>query len=125
MTTTVDVVMIGGGIIGLATARALLHQQPSLRVLVLEKEDTLASHQTGHNSGVIHSGVYYRPGSLKAKLCVDGAKRMIEFCQAQGIPTHRVGKVIVAVDESELPRLSTLEERGRANGVPGLTRIGP
>lgn len=125
LTSTADVAIIGGGIVGLATARALLHQRPGLRVLILEKEASLAAHQTGHNSGVIHSGVYYRPGSLKAKLCVDGARRMTEFCHAQGVPIQRVGKVIVAVEASELPRLSMLEERGRANGVPGLTRIGP
>jgi L-2-hydroxyglutarate oxidase LhgO len=120
-----DVVIIGGGIVGLATASALMRRTPGLRLLVLEKEAQVASHQTGHNSGVIHSGVYYRPGSLKARLCVDGAKRMRDFCQAHGLPCRRVGKLIVAVDARELATLAMLEERGRANGVPGVTRIGP
>ncbi len=125
MSVSSDVVIVGGGIIGLAAARAISLRAPGLKLLVLEKESRLASHQTGHNSGVIHSGVYYRPGSLKATLCVTGAKRMKAFCQAHGLPCRRVGKVIVAVEERELATLTMLEERGRANGVPGLARIGP
>ncbi len=119
-----DVIVIGGGVIGLATARAVLLRSPHTKLLLLEKEAQLATHQTGHNSGVIHSGVYYRPGSLKAHLCVDGGRRMTQFCDEHQIPYQRVGKAIVAVEERELPALKTLEERGRANGVPGLSRIG-
>ena len=120
-----DVAIIGGGIVGLATARTLLHRFPALRLLLLEKESRVATHQTGHNSGVIHSGVYYRPGSLKATLCVTGGRRLEQFCQSRGIPVHRCGKVIVAVEPQELPRLEMVYERGLANGVPGLSRIGP
>ncbi|MBI4353784.1 MAG: L-2-hydroxyglutarate oxidase [Candidatus Omnitrophica bacterium] len=120
-----DIVVIGGGIIGLATAREILQRSPTTKLLLLEKEPQLATHQTGHNSGVIHSGVYYRPGSLKARLGVEGARRMRQFCEEHGIPSQRVGKVIVAVEERELSALKTLEERGVANGVPDLTRIGP
>jgi len=115
-----DVAIIGGGIIGLATAHALLEAAPRQRLVILEKEDRLATHQTGHNSGVIHSGIYYRPGSHKARLCVEGAGLMREFCAARGIPVEPVGKVIVATTQAELPRLQTLHERGLANGVPGL-----
>lgn len=120
-----DVIVIGGGIIGLATARAILRRSPHTRLLLLEKESRLAAHQTSRNSGVIHSGIYYRPASLKARLCVEGGARLRQFCDERGIPTQRVGKVIVAVEERELPALNALEERGRANGVAGLTRIGP
>ncbi len=113
-----DVAIIGGGIIGLATARALLERAPTARVVVLEKEAHPGMHQTGHNSGVIHSGIYYRPGSYKAKLCVEGKGLMREFCATHGIPVVDCGKVIVATREDELPRLQTLYERGIANGVP-------
>ncbi len=118
-----DVVVVGGGIIGLATARTLLQRHPGLRLLLLEKESRLASHQTGRNSGVIHSGIYYRPGSLKASLCVRGGRLLTEFCDARRIPYRRCGKVIVAVSAEEAPRLDTLFERGRANGVPGVARL--
>ena len=124
MSDSADVAVVGGGIIGLATAYALLQRHPKLRVLVLEKESQLATHQTGHTSGVIHSGIYYRPGSLKARLCVEGGRRLTEFCDAQGIIYQRCGKVIVATEAAELPRLDTLYARGVANGVPGLARIG-
>lgn len=121
MNGTRDVIVIGGGIVGLATARALLQQQPGLRLTVLEKETGLARHQTGHNSGVIHSGVYYAPGSLKARLCVPGAREMLEYCRRRDLP-HRVpGKVIVATRESELPGLREIQRRGEANGVEGLS----
>lgn len=110
---------------GLATARAILLRSPHTKLLLLEKEPRLAIHQTGRNSGVIHSGIYYRPGSLKARLCVEGARRMQRFCEEHQIPSRRVGKVIVAVEERELPALTTLEERGTGNGVEGLARIGP
>ena len=113
-----DVAIVGGGILGLATARALLERVPGVRIVVLEKEAKLATHQTGHNSGVIHSGIYYRPGSYKAKLCGEGKGLMREFCAAHGIQVVDCGKVIVATREDELPRLQTLYERGIANGVP-------
>jgi L-2-hydroxyglutarate oxidase LhgO len=118
-----DVAIVGGGIVGLATARALLAQAPRLRLVLLEKEARLATHQTGHNSGVIHSGIYYRPGSHKARLCVEGARLMAEFCATRGIRVQRCGKVIVATDEREVGRLRALFERGTANGVPGLAML--
>jgi len=120
-----DAAIVGGGIVGLATAHALLVRTPGLRVVVLEKEPRLAGHQTGHNSGVIHSGLYYRPGSSKARLCVDGARRMVAFCAAHGVPTRALGKVVVATTAEEVARLDALRERGVANGVPGLVRLGP
>jgi len=121
----VDLIIVGGGIVGLATAMELLAAFPRVRLALLEKESQLARHQTGHNSGVIHSGVYYRPGSLKAKLCVSGARLLVEFCQAHGIPYAMCGKVIVATTDEEIPRLTTLYERGKANGVEGLEFVGP
>ncbi len=120
---TYDVAIIGGGIVGLATARGLLERFPSLSLVICEKESELATHQTGHNSGVIHSGIYYKPGSYKAKLCVEGARLAVEFCDAHGIKYDRCGKVIVATSQEEIPRLRTLHERGLANGVPGVTMI--
>ena len=119
------VAVIGGGIIGLSTAFQLLRQFPKLKVAVVEKEDRLAFHQTGHNSGVIHSGIYYRPGSQKAQFCSGGVASLVQFCDENEIPYERCGKVIVATDESEISRLDTLFERGEANGVPGLEMIGP
>jgi (S)-2-hydroxyglutarate dehydrogenase len=118
MDNSYDIAVIGGGIIGLATARALGERSPRARVVILEKEAKLATHQTGNNSGVIHSGIYYKPGSYKAKLCVEGKGLMLEFCQKHGIRVDHVGKVIVATSQAELPRLQTLYERGIANGVP-------
>ena len=120
-----DVAIIGGGILGLATARALMERTPRASIVILEKETKLATHQTGHNSGVIHSGIYYRPGSYKARLCVEGARLMVEFCANHGIRTPRIGKVIVATEPAELPRLDTLYQRGIANGVPGVRMIEP
>jgi (S)-2-hydroxyglutarate dehydrogenase len=120
-----EVLLVGAGILGLAVARELLTRSPGLSLTVLEKEAAIAQHQTGHNSGVIHSGIYYVPGSLKAELCVEGARLMYEFCAEKGIPTERCGKVIVAADDSQLPRLDELKRRGEANGVPGLVEIGP
>jgi len=120
---TYDVAIIGGGIVGLATARGLLERFPSLSLVICEKESELGTHQTGHNSGVIHSGIYYKPGSYKAKLCVEGARLAVEFCDAHGIKYDRCGKVIVATSQEEIPRLHTLHERGVANGVPGVTMI--
>ena len=121
---TFDIAIIGGGIVGLGTALALTDRFPGYTVAVLEKESDLASHQTGHNSGVIHAGIYYKPGSAKAKLCVEGVRLLMEFCQANGVAYDRCGKIIVAVSEQELPRLQELYERGTANGVPGLEIIG-
>src|SRR5437016_14626077 len=120
-----DIVIIGAGIVGLATAMEMLVRYPSLKLAVLEKEHELASQQSGHNSGVIHSGIYYTPGSLKARACVAGHRAMLEFCQEQGIHFDLCGKVIVALNESELPRLEDLYRRGIANGVQGLELIGP
>src|SRR5262252_10454493 len=119
-----DVIIIGGGIVGLSTALQTTRRFPRLRLLVVEKEDAIARHQTGHNSGVIHSGIYYKPGSLKAKNCVAGAAAMVEFCQEQGIAYEICGKVVVATDQSELPGLEELKRRGTANDVPGLAMIG-
>ncbi|CAN3981568.1 L-2-hydroxyglutarate oxidase [Kitasatospora purpeofusca] len=114
----VDVLVVGGGIVGLATAHALTGARPGLRLTLLEKEPGLAAHQTGRNSGVIHSGVYYRPGSLKARYAVAGAAEMVEFCRTHGIPHEVTGKLIVATGPAELDRLRALAERGRANGIP-------
>jgi L-2-hydroxyglutarate oxidase len=118
-----DIAVVGGGIVGLAVARELIVRNPKASVCVLEREGELATHQTGHSSGVIHAGVYYVPGSLKARLCVEGAREIYEYCERRGIASERCGKVIVATDASELERLDELERRGHANGVPGLRRI--
>ena len=115
---TYDIAIVGGGIVGLATARALHERAPRARLVLLEKEPRLATHQTGHNSGVIHSGIYYRPGSHKARLCVEGKALMYRFCEEHGIRVERCGKVVVATAEAEVPRLMTLHERATANGVP-------
>lgn len=120
-----DVVVIGGGVVGLGVALDITRRFPRLRLLVLEKEDRVARHQSGHNSGVIHSGVYYKPGSMKARLCVSGAAAMIEFCRQHGIAHEVCGKVIVATREDELSRLEELRRRGEANGLNGLRLIGP
>ncbi len=112
-----DIAIIGSGIVGLATARALLEREPRPHIVILEKEGRVATHQTGHNSGVIHSGIYYKPGSYKARLCVEGKQLMLDFCEAHGIKVVHCGKVIVATEPEELPRLQTLYERGIANGV--------
>ncbi len=117
------IVVIGGGIVGLAVAHALLRARPGLALVLLEKEDGVARHQTGHNSGVIHSGLYYRPGSLRAQLCVTGAAMMRRFCDEHGVEHREVGKVVVARDASEAARLEALFRRGLANGVPGLRRL--
>ena len=123
--TSYDVVVVGAGIIGLASARQILLRRPGTTLLVLDKEPTVGAHQSGHNSGVIHSGLYYPPGSLKARLCLTGASAMYEYCAEHGIPVDRCGKVVVATDRAELAALDLLHQRGLANGVPGLTRIGP
>ncbi|WP_175411020.1 L-2-hydroxyglutarate oxidase [Streptomyces sp. TRM64462] len=119
-----DVLVIGGGIIGLSTAYALTRAAPGTRVTVLEKEPGPARHQTGRNSGVIHSGIYYRPGSLKARFAVRGAAEMVKFCAEYGLPHEVTGKLIVATERAELPRLHALVQRGRENGIP-VRELGP
>ena len=120
-----DVGIIGGGIVGLATAAEYGRQYPQRRLVVLEKEDRVGAHQSSHNSGVIHSGLYYRPGSLKARMCVEGAAAMMSFCREHGLPLRVPGKVVVATSEQQLPALQELERRGTANGVPNLAFLGP
>ena len=120
-----DVIIVGGGAVGLGVALEITRRFPGKKLLLLEKEHKVACHQSGHNSGVIHSGIYYKPGSLKARLCVAGAAAMIEFCREHGIPHQVCGKVIVATHADELPRLEELRQRGEANGVSGLRLIGP
>ena len=115
--------VVGGGILGMAVARELLLRTPGARVTVLERESGLALHQTGRSSGVIHAGIYYAPGSLKARLCVEGARNLYEYCTEHGIEARPCGKLIVAVDAAEIPRLDELERRGRANSVGGLRRL--
>jgi L-2-hydroxyglutarate oxidase len=119
------VIVIGGGIVGLSTAMALATGAPPIAPLVLEKEPQLAAHQTGHNSGVIHSGLYYKPGSLKARFCVEGAREIVAFARERGIAHEICGKVVVATRPEELPRLEELHRRGVANGTSGLAMIGP
>ena len=114
------VAIIGGGIVGLATAYRLSERFPGARIWVLEKEPGVGQHQTGHNSGVLHCGLYYKPGSVKARLAVTGIRQMVEFCRENAVPHEICGKLVVAADDSEVPRLRTLEERGRANGLDGL-----
>lgn len=115
-----DIAIVGGGIVGLSVAMHFTQSFPSLKLLLLEKEDGLARHQTGHNSGVIHSGIYYKPGSRKARMCVEGAAAMVQFCREHGIPHRICGKVIVAATPDEAPRLTELRQRGEVNGLSGL-----
>jgi len=117
-----DVAIVGGGLVGLGTAMALSGR--GLKVAVLEAEDRVAAHQSGHNSGVIHSGLYYKPGSLKARLCVEGARALYSFCDEEKIAHQRCGKLVVATHPDELPRLDELERRGTANGLAGVRRVG-
>jgi L-2-hydroxyglutarate oxidase len=121
--TTFDLIVVGGGIVGTATALALIQAYPGLKLAILEKEDHLAAHQTGHNSGVIHSGLYYRPGSLKAQNCAAGREALYAFCAERKIAVERCGKIVVATREEELPALDELERRGIANGLTGLERL--
>jgi (S)-2-hydroxyglutarate dehydrogenase len=125
MASLYDLTIIGGGILGLATALKITVAHPHIRVLILEKEAELARHQTGNNSGVIHSGLYYRPGSLKARSCVSGRKELIAFCDDNAVPYEICGKVVVATSQEELPRLDELHRRGAANGLQNLAIIGP
>jgi (S)-2-hydroxyglutarate dehydrogenase len=120
-----DLTIIGSGIVGLATALKLTEAYPHTRLKILEKESTIARHQTGHNSGVIHSGLYYRPGSIKAASCVAGRKALLEFCDANSVPYELCGKVVVATSNDEVPRLEELHRRGIANGLKGVELIGP
>ena len=125
MASQYDLTIVGGGILGLATALKLIRAHPSLRLLLLEKEAEIARHQTGNNSGVIHSGLYYRPGSLKARSCVAGRKELMAFCDENAVPYEICGKVVVATSQEELPRLEELHRRGIANGLKDLQIIGP
>jgi (S)-2-hydroxyglutarate dehydrogenase len=123
MSDRTDLVIVGAGILGLAVAREALLRDPDLTVRVVEREDRVGTHQTGHNSGVVHAGIYYAPGSLKARLCVEGARDLYAFCAQHDVPVERCGKVIVATSAEEIPGLDALEWRGRQNGVPGLRRL--
>lgn len=125
MVANYDVCIVGAGLIGLATARALLDRFGGASVLVVDKEDRVAAHQSGRNSGVVHSGLYYSPGSLKAKLCVEGRDEIYDLCREANIPVNRTGKLVVATRRDQLGALDELERRGRANGLVGLRRIGP
>ncbi|HLY40615.1 MAG TPA: L-2-hydroxyglutarate oxidase [Terracidiphilus sp.] len=119
------VAIVGGGIVGLATAYQLLQRYPAIHLLLLEKENGPGRHQTGNNSGVLHSGLYYKPGTRKAHLAVQGIRRMVEFCERHGVPFEVCGKIVVATSREEIPRLDDLYERGTANGLKGLEVIGP
>jgi len=120
-----DVIIVGGGIVGLATAFQLLETRPKMRLLLIEKESRLAAHQTGNNSGVLHSGLYYKPGSEKAKLSLSGLQQMVAFCRKHGIAHEQCGKIVVATNEIELPWLENLWQRGNANGLLGLRKLSP
>jgi len=120
-----SVVIVGGGIVGLATAYRLNERFPDAAVTLLEKESAVGQHQTGHNSGVLHSGLYYKPGSVKARLAVNGIRQMVAFCQENHVAHEICGKLVVAADESEVPRLRDLETRGTANGLEGLRWLAP
>ena len=118
-----DFIIVGGGIVGLATGLRILEARPGAKLLLLEKEDSLGRHQTGHNSGVLHAGLYYKPGSLKAKLAVEGLRQMVSFCQKHKVSHEQCGKIVIATEPDELPRLEMLMERGVANGLKGLRKL--
>ena len=118
-----DVCIIGAGLVGLGVARALSESRPGIGIVIVDKEATVAAHQSSHNSGVAHSGLYYRPGSLKARLCVEGRRRLKDYCAVAGIAFEESGKLVIATKPSELEPLAELERRGRANGLSGLTRV--
>ena len=124
MTSRHDVCIVGAGLVGLAVARALAARHDGISIVVVDKEDRVAAHQSSHNSGVVHSGLYYRPGSLKARLGVAGRDEMYSFAAEHGVPVDRCGKLVIATDPSEVPALDELERRGRANGLQGLERVG-
>ena len=123
MDNSFDIAIVGAGIVGLAVGLEVLKRHSGCRLLILEKEKAVACHQTGHNSGVIHSGIYYKPGSLKAKLCIAGAAAMLDFVKSHGLPNQQCGKIIIATEATEVPALEELYRRGRENGVPGLRRL--
>ena len=125
VTTTYDFCIIGGGIVGLATAYQLSQLNPQLKLLILEKESKLAAHQTGHNSGVIHSGIYYKPGSYKAVKCVQGRRALVAFAKTHKVAYDLCGKIIVATDVSELNHLEKVYQHGLQNEVEDIERIGP
>ncbi|MEM5788214.1 MAG: FAD-dependent oxidoreductase, partial [Syntrophobacteraceae bacterium] len=118
-----DVVIVGAGIVGLATGMKLQKRYPGIKAAILEKEYRVAAHQTGHNSGVIHSGIYYKPGSLKARLCVSGSRELVGFCVENDVPHDICGKVVVATEQSQIPALDELYRRGIENGAPGLRML--
>jgi L-2-hydroxyglutarate oxidase len=120
-----DIIIVGGGIVGLATALNLINRNPDLKILILEKESQVAKHQTGNNSGVIHSGLYYKPGSLKAKNCIRGYNLLIDFCRENAIPFDLCGKIVVASEDHEIPLLKNLHERGQQNGLGNFKMLGP
>lgn len=120
-----DTVIIGGGIVGLATALNLLEKRPDIRLLVIEKENSVAAHQTGHNSGVIHSGLYYKPGSLKARNCIDGYHKLLDFCREHGIEHEICGKIVVATTPEQVPLMQNLYDRGLQNGLTGMEILSP
>ena len=119
------IAIVGGGLVGLGTARALREARPDASITVIEKEDRLGAHQSTHNSGVLHAGLYYKPGSSKARLAVEGIRLMRKFCEEHDVAHETCGKLVVATTEDEVPRLRALEERGRANGLTGIARLGP
>jgi L-2-hydroxyglutarate oxidase LhgO len=119
-----DICVVGAGLVGLGVARALAMARPDLSVVIIDKEDRVAAHQSSHNSGVVHSGLYYKPGSLKARLCVEGRDLVYEICEQNRIPVKRCGKLVIASDSSEGPALEELERRGRANGLTEMTKLG-
>lgn len=125
MASQYDLTIVGAGIIGLATALKIIEAHPGAKLLIIEKESQVARHQTGHNSGVIHSGLYYRPGSVKAATCVAGRKALLEFCDRNGVPYEICGKIVVATSQDEVPRLEELHRRGVANGLQGIEALGP
>ena len=118
-----DVIIVGGGIVGLATAHRLLEARPDLQIALFEKESMVSMHQTGNNSGVIHSGLYYKPGSLKAKNCIEGYHQLIEYCTKENIPFELTGKVVVASTNEQRPQLETLYQRGQENGLAGIRKL--
>jgi L-2-hydroxyglutarate oxidase len=120
-----DVCIVGAGLVGLGVGRALAASHPGMSIVIVDKEDHVAAHQSSHNSGVVHSGLYYKPGSLKARLCVEGRDTVYRICEEHGIPVERCGKLVIATRASEIPALDELERRGRANGLAGITRLGP
>jgi L-2-hydroxyglutarate oxidase LhgO len=120
-----DVCIVGAGLIGLAAGHAIVERFPGVSVAILDKEPEVAAHQSSHNSGVVHSGLYYKPGSLKAKLCVEGGRLLEELCQSESVPFRRTGKLVIASASDEIARLDELERRGKANGLSGIERLGP